>query len=103
MFLRIIFLSKNNVHTFYRPTIGVSLLVKPNCYLLCNLTNSNSYGVKMILPQGVVANYTCFQLPFKSGLNAKEMSTFLMIFWQTPQGVLKPMRKEEMLNTKNYC
>ena len=57
----------------------------------------------MILPQGVVANYTCFQLPFKSGRNAKEMSTFLMIFWQTPQGVVKPMRKEEILNTKNYC
>ena len=60
----------------------------------------------MILPQGVVANYTCFQLPFKSGRNAKEMSTFLMIFWQTPQGVVKPMRKEEILNiriiAKNY-
>ena len=82
----------------------MSLLLKPNCYLLGNLTNSNSYeALKMILPPGVVANYTCFQLPFKSGRNAKEMSTFLMIFWPTPQGVLKPMRKEEILNTKNYC
>ena len=53
----------------------------------------------MILPQGVVTNYTRFQLPFKSGRNAREMSTF----WQTPQGVHKPMRKEEIMNIKNYC
>ena len=55
------------------------------------------------------ASRCCYQLYTfstsfkKTGRNAREMSTFLMIFWQTPQGVHKAMRKEEIMNIKNYC